>query len=215
MSRVWWLLLLFVVVIFAQGDPHYMWGYILNDGGSIPTDTCLYYKAFVVGIPETIRYHNSDSRAVYNETNGGWSVQIGGLFPETGDTFIIFFENPCSSYAGSDTGIVELDSMTQSLGTAFLTPFIKINSKIKPQNFNLTVSPSPFNSTCRIAMQCEGECNVNIYNVLGQPVDNIFSGHLNGFKEFDWSPDNLPAGLYFVKMKTTNNSITRKVIFLP
>ncbi len=215
MSRVWWLFLLSAVLIFAQGDPHYMWGYVLNDGGSIPADTCLFYKAFVVGIPETIRYHNGDSRAAYNETNGGWSVQIGGLYPSTGDTFIIFFENACSSYAGSDTGIINLDSITQDLGTTPLTPFINVDSKMKPQNFNLTVSPSPFNSTCGISVECEGECKVSIYNVLGQPVSDIFSGYLNGFKQFDWSPGDLPAGLYFVKMKTKDNSITRKVIFLP
>ncbi len=216
MSRVslLFLTLIAISILFAQGDPHYMWGYVVNEGDGYPTAACLNYKSFVIGIPETIRYPE-DPRATYNETNGGWSVQIGGLFPATGDTFVIFFEDGCESTAGSDTELVILDSMMQDMGTTTLTPFVKIPFVSKPENMNLNISPSPFNNSCEICLHGQGKVNVAIYNVLGQPVANIFSGNIAGSRQFRWVPGNIAGGIYFIQMKSISNTITKKVIFMP
>jgi len=220
MSRkiIFILLLLTICIAFAQPPPpHTMWGYLYNLGGAIPKAECLQFKAFVIGQPvefDTIFYPD-DPRATFNELNGAWTAQIGELEPLTDDLFVIVFENTCSSYIGSDTAVVDMTIDPQFIENITMPVFEGKSSKLKPRNFNLSISPSPFNSSCKISFDGRGSVNIDIYNVIGQPVKEIYDGVSQGRMEFIWHPEGFPAGIYFVRAKSETCSATQKIIFLP
>ena len=201
-------------MVFAQGDPHYMWGYVVNDGGGYPSASCLTFEAFLAGHTDTIRYPD-DPLATYNESNGGWSVQIGGWFPATGDTFVIVFEDTCLHTQGYDTAIVNMDSVSQGMGVTILSVSANVERTKRPAVLDITVSPTPFNSSCEIVVEGEGEVSVAAYNCLGNRVADIYSGQVQGRVSLTWKPDGIPAGVYFIKARTSNATAVQKAVFLP
>ncbi|NOR17412.1 T9SS type A sorting domain-containing protein [candidate division WOR-3 bacterium] len=82
--------------------------------------------------------------------------------------------------------------------------------------------PNPFSSNTTISYQLPSDCHVcvRIYNIAGELVQTLRSknqkpGHYtvcwNGKDE---NGKQLPSGVYFVRLKTPNNSITKKIIKL-
>ena len=204
-----------VGILSAQGDPHYMWGYVINEGDGYPSAECLTYKAFLVGSSDTI-FYPGDSRATYNESNGGWSVQIGGLYPSTGDIFVIIFSDTCEHTQGYDTAVVNMDSVSQGMGLTTLSVSAGISGgSLKAHSFGLTVSPSPFNSSCEISICGTGRVEVGVYNCLGNRVADIYSGDLRGILRVKWAPGDLPAGVYFIRGRIGGKSVVQRVLFLP
>jgi len=117
---------------------------------------------------------------------------------------------------------------------ALLLPISEIPS---PENFALSASPNPFNSSVRIAV--EGECDspmqIEIYDVAGRliaeitppaPLDRgeygkspLSKGDLGGL--FVWQPSpSLPSGVYLVRARFDRlsdrgeESITKRIVYL-
>ena len=81
----------------------------------------------------------------------------------------------------------------------------------------LSVSPNPFNTeaTVTIMIPDEAECVVTVSDILGYTVDTLFSGRaLEGKLSFNWRADGKPSGVYFIKVKYGEHSLTEKLILL-
>ncbi len=209
------LILVAVGTLFAQGVPHYMWGHILNQGGSIPSSECITFKCYIQGQPasyDTIRYPG-DPRTTYNPVDGTWTVQIAGLDPRTGDVFVIVVANTCSLYTNRVTAAVDMTVSAQEISPVALD--ISETRASLPKTFGAEVYPSPFNSACKIFVRSQGPTNVTIYNMIGKPVDVLFQGEINGEREFYWAPKNILGGVYFAKIVSKENTITKKLVYLP
>jgi len=117
---------------------------------------------------------------------------------------------------------------------------ISEKSPAKPAAFAISAYPNPFNSSVRIAV--EGECDspmrVEIYDVAGRRVavaelvearagrlakdtstssvsvkSPLSKGDLGGL--FVWQPDeSLPSGVYLVRARFGEQSVTNKIIYL-
>jgi len=77
--------------------------------------------------------------------------------------------------------------------------------------------PNPFNSSTTISFTLpeRGNVSIQVFNALGQKVENIFDGRLEaGKKEILWKPSNLSGGMYLVKMNTPWGSKTLKTLYL-
>jgi len=88
-------------------------------------------------------------------------------------------------------------------------------------NFELLASyPNPFNEATRFALQMNTRQSVSltIYNVLGQPVDHIFQGELDpGEHRFIWDAAlqyPLTSGIYWLKARTAETTVTQKLVLL-
>ena len=92
-----------------------------------------------------------------------------------------------------------------------------------PEKFALgNIYPNPFNpsTTIEFAIPDENMVMIDIYNLRGQHVLNLMDKNINpGYHAVIWSGLDefdriVPSGIYFVKIKFTNQLISKKVTFL-
>jgi len=82
--------------------------------------------------------------------------------------------------------------------------------------------PNPFNPTTTISFSLpnEQEIELTIFNIKGQKVKTLYSGIADeGEHSITWSGKDVnnksvSSGLYFYKLKTNNNTLTRKMIMM-
>jgi len=80
-------------------------------------------------------------------------------------------------------------------------------------------SPNPFkqNTTINFQTSFPGNFSVDIFNVFGQQVQNVFNGHLHhGLHTIIFNPSDLSGGIYLCRVKEnqSGNSIKIKIIYL-
>ena len=82
--------------------------------------------------------------------------------------------------------------------------------------------PNPFNPTTTISFSLPTEQDIEliVYNIKGQKVKTLYSGFADiGEHTITWSGKDsndkqVSSGLYFYKLKTNNNTLTRKMIMI-
>ena len=77
--------------------------------------------------------------------------------------------------------------------------------------------PNPFNpsTTLRYDLAHQSRVSVVIYNIQGRVVENLFSGIRDrGRYELEWDASLQPSGLYFVRFRTNDTEMTRKVLLM-
>lgn len=86
------------------------------------------------------------------------------------------------------------------------------------KRFNLFQnSPNPFNKSTTIQFQIEKTCEIKlkIYNALGQEIETLIEGNKKAGKhEIEWTPKDLPTGIYLYRLETDENNIQKKMILL-
>tara|TARA_B100001142_G_scaffold330086_1_gene396108 strand:- start:9432 stop:11483 length:2052 start_codon:yes stop_codon:yes gene_type:complete len=92
------------------------------------------------------------------------------------------------------------------------------NNIINPTLFEISEAyPNPFNPEINfnIKMVSRDYINIDIYNVKGNQIDNIFNGTLNkGTHSFNWNAVNYPTGLYIIKAKNKDSFLTQKIMLI-
>tara|TARA_B110000467_G_C18336768_1_gene498713 strand:- start:639 stop:2681 length:2043 start_codon:yes stop_codon:yes gene_type:complete len=77
--------------------------------------------------------------------------------------------------------------------------------------------PNPFNPIVNIELSLASSNNIklNIYNLSGEKIDDLFLGLLNkGKYRFTWDATYFSSGTYFVKLESDNNFITKKLFLI-
>ena len=101
-------------------------------------------------------------------------------------------------------------------------PLIQESNSIEeslPQEFKINrIAPNPFNPSTLITYQIpeNGEIKIEVLNVAGQKIENIYSGYKKAGKhEVKWHSKNISSGFYFVKIHLNERiSKTEKVMLL-
>lgn len=107
-----------------------------------------------------------------------------------------------------------------NLGVYDCSEVVSVNDKIKPipQDFRLLVAyPNPFNSTTTISygLQHPGHISLNIYSPWGQNIITLFEGYRqSGFYSTILDANDLPSGLYFVRLEAAGQQVTRKAMLI-
>lgn len=116
------------------------------------------------------------------------------------------FTDPFSRYAGPPKGYWGGE------GTMFyeVDPTEVIPSATElGQNY-----PNPFNATTIIPFELaeSGNVSLKVYNLAGQLVETLVDGYMDaGYHSVDWSAYAYSSGVYFYKLQTTDNVITKKM----
>jgi glutathione peroxidase len=56
--------------------------------------------------------------------------------------------------------------------------------------------------------------SVELYDLGGRRLENIFSGSISGSKNIDYTPENLKTGIYFLKVESASASKVLKVCYI-
>ncbi|NQT35501.1 T9SS type A sorting domain-containing protein, partial [bacterium] len=83
--------------------------------------------------------------------------------------------------------------------------------------FSLSVYPNPFNSTTSITygLGKPAPTRLALYDLSGQQITTLFEGfRQSGFHSLTLNANNLPSGLYFVRLKASEKVSTQKVMLV-
>ena len=87
-----------------------------------------------------------------------------------------------------------------------------------PNEFSIVKAyPNPFNPEINFKVNVgrTGAISLSILNLLGQPVAQVHSGKvLSGIHSLKWTPVNIPAGIYFVKLDYGAGTEIKKITYL-
>jgi hypothetical protein len=202
-----------------------------------PSYTSLLYK-LLAGRGETwIYYSNPGLRIVARVEDVFWGFVLGHLTqikrigyyyqPGSDTTFTLWQRDDyiASGFGfylqiteGSPTASVWLvgciiDGITYGTMTSVqenATPLISSSYKLYP------AFPNPFNpsTTISYSLPQSGQVNVSVYDLLGRTVVNLvdeFQG--KGSHSVLFEPQNLPSGVYFVKLTARNFTATNKIVY--
>lgn len=104
-----------------------------------------------------------------------------------------------------------------SLLSASETAQIEHTNGFLPAFFVLPPYPNPFNPITHITYNLPNQTNVTatIYNMLGQQIATLVSELQSpGEKHLTWDAQSQSSGIYFIKISTDKQSITKKIILL-
>jgi len=143
---------------------------------------------------------NSITAQYWDEENNDW-VTIDNAVVDTENNTISFATSEIASYialaADQVTGVQE-----ETNGSVVKTFSVK-------QNY-----PNPFNPTTTIefSLKNAGYVTLNIYNVLGEFVTSLISGHLEaGLHKVSFDASSLPSGTYFYELRIGQESKIMKM----
>ncbi|HHH80650.1 MAG TPA: T9SS type A sorting domain-containing protein, partial [candidate division Zixibacteria bacterium] len=86
-----------------------------------------------------------------------------------------------------------------------------------PEKLAVSVAPNPFNpvASISVAVPEEGFLSVNIVDMSGRVVSNLYSGPASaGIQELKWNASDAPAGIYFVHVKLSGSSIIKRIVLV-
>ncbi|MCD4737553.1 MAG: T9SS type A sorting domain-containing protein, partial [Bacteroidales bacterium] len=89
----------------------------------------------------------------------------------------------------------------------------------KPLQNKISLFPNPVKDEMKISIKSDkpinGISSVEIYNNHGQKVDEIkFESNSSNEFEIKWDKGNLPAGVYYIVIKTKKEYLSEKFIIL-
>lgn len=188
-----------------------MWGRVFRSNGTTIPRNCLEFYAFVGS--ETLRYPGDTitGKTGYDQSTNTWFVVRNT--EDNGRLFTIVFHDICTDEGGINTATIVVSGTNQNIGDTYLS-YMLVADKGKP-TLSVSVSPTPFNKTCKIAVTGSGYGKVEILNVLGQVAEVIYEGEISGNLNLEWSPDKFRAGIYFVKVSAKTGTAIARAVFAP
>jgi len=92
------------------------------------------------------------------------------------------------------------------------------NNDFVPNNYYLSSAyPTIFNSTSTISYGLPSPSNVSlqVYNLAGQQITSLFEGPKQpGVHTTTLNASNLTTGLYFVRLKASDQAFTQKIMLI-
>jgi hypothetical protein len=77
--------------------------------------------------------------------------------------------------------------------------------------------PNPFNSTTKISysLSRSSDVTIDIYDIMGRRIAGMLDTHQQpGNYSVNWSPQNLPSGVYFYSLRAGDNQQIQKMMYL-
>ena len=88
---------------------------------------------------------------------------------------------------------------------------------IEAPDMNLTSYPNPFNpeTTVQFTLQKDSAVELNIYDIRGRKVRTLVDERLqSGEHRYTWNADGAASGVYLIRLKTADQTVTRKAILM-
>lgn len=149
-------------------------------------------------------YRLNLSESVWHQFNEGFSL---GQF-----AYINAFAND------SDFVFVASDSSVSRRPLADWLTSVPKDGLHPPEDFFLYPNfPNPFNpsTTLSFSTNTTQYVTLKVYDLLGREVATLFASRARpGIHTFHWSPVNCSSGIYFARLESDANSVSRKLVLL-
>ena len=152
---------------------------------------------------------SGNDQTARHSTDGGvtWVNLLPVLESVTDDIDCIYLQNELHRlYIGADDCMVQYWDSSPTGDTPMSLPFV-LN-----QNY-----PNPFNpsTTISFTLDRDGYVSLNVYDVTGRVVATILNKTMTaGSYDVGFNASGISSGVYFYKLKTADQEMTRKMILL-
>jgi len=190
-------------------------------------------NSYVTGGFEGVAYFGSDSIINYGgrdifvakiDSTGvwQWATEAGGTGCDIGWGIALDAEENCyiTGYF-KDTATFGSYPLTsngyEDIFVAKLGAPVSSDPEINPDAFSLSHYPNPINTSTIIqySLKQEAPVHLEIYNLKGQLVETLLEGNIQaGDHTIEWDCPNIPAGIYFLMMRTGNEESVRKMVLI-
>jgi hypothetical protein len=149
----------------------------------------------------------------YFDVNNPYSCSVGICSPDRMDGIGYLFNG---IYADGAATLADSRALRFTTGSDYV---VGVNDPVTvSEEISLSRSyPNPFNSSAVIefSIPANQQVTIDIYNVLGQKIANIYDGRLlTGNHKVIWNADNHPSGIYFYTLKTEDKSEVNSMTLL-
>jgi hypothetical protein len=93
----------------------------------------------------------------------------------------------------------------------------KVSTMVVREFYLSSAYPNPFNPTTSmtLAVPVAGNVSVQVYNIMGQVVATLISGHMDASTyTLTWDASSLSSGMYFVKAEAVGSVTTQKLVLM-
>ena len=129
----------------------------------------------------------------------------------------VVIHSPSSGYKGDVLHIYTSNGNVNVTLIAWVF-FSEVGDLETPLTWELSpVYPNPFNNAATIGFTIpqDDHITLSVWNILGEKITSLENGKLKaGRYHYIWKADNTAAGIYFVKLQTSEEEYVRKVILL-
>ena len=166
-------------------------------------------------------YFSSDIRSSADEVQV-WNIE-GNLHNVLGDVELSWSTDDMNLevhmlVAGEVFDMREVSSVTVSSLNDIMIVTGDLNAYLAPTEFALSAAyPNPFNpsTSMDLSLNESGHVSIHVYNVLGQMVSTLADGYMDaGYHTFAWNANNVPSGMYLVRVEAGSNVETQKIMLL-
>lgn len=77
---------------------------------------------------------------------------------------------------------------------------------------NISVYPNPATSEFKIDHQLNSKGSIQLFDITGKEIKTLFQGDFSESFDNSYSIEDLSTGIYFIHIKTENQSISKKLI---
>ena len=145
------------------------------------------------------------------ETNGNfWHLESFPLYEYAGnpDIQIIFEMGSDESHGAAGWYIDDITLSDDSSYAGYK------ENKCLPDELSLAISPNPFNSSAEIVYNSEGSAKLDIIDLSGKLIDRISLSKQAGVNRIVWNADEIPSGVYLLRLSDENRYLIKKAIIL-
>ena len=150
---------------------------------------------------------------------------VNGYNPGNEYSIKIWFADSQSEISVTSYNIIQGSNIFEVNGTSVIcfSDFTSDGNLITPAKSEISaIYPNPFNpeTNIRFSTRLAGKVNLEIYNVKGQKVNTLVSGHHEaGFYQVTWNGvDNngrkVGSGVYFTRLTTPDKQVVKKMVLI-
>ena len=182
--------------VFKTTDGGQNWTDISSNLPNIPVNDIITYPA------ENILFVATDLNVWYSKDDGAnWTI-LGNNLPFTVITDLKFHEPTKTLYAGT---------FGRGMHSYDVSDILSIGENDFAEN-SIKIYPNPATSEFTISQNLSSEGTVQLFDISGKKIKELFSGNFGANKNIKVKTDGLATGIYLVKVNSGKQSVTKRLI---
>lgn len=182
--------------VFKTTDGGQTWSDISSNLPSIPVNDIIVYPS------QNILFVATDLYVWYSKNDGAsWDI-LGNELPLTVIMDLKFHEPTKTLYAGT---------FGRAMHKFDVSDILRVEDNVLTSN-SIKIFPNPAGSEFNISQNLTSNGTVELFDVSGKKLRDLFNGNFQTAKTINIKTEGMPAGVYFLRINSEGQSVTKKVV---